>query len=304
MYRNLKISANFLLILAFLLFSQSACKNKKDKSNESIYETLDVDIDTAKSKLVKFNNTLFSVPSPYQLALLVKQVGVKYNKDLLNLTKNQVNYSSNFKKALNLGIYGADLTYLNIYEQIPDAVEYFSVIKALSQDLALSNAFDPEIFKSIEKNMGNKDSLLYLFSNTYRKADAFLKNNERDQVAVLIITGGWVEGLYILTQTYNENKDSRIINRIGEHKQPLENLIKILSPYYDKSDDYAKLIDGLIDLAYDFDGINMKYIYKEPTVDTKNKLSIINSKSELVVTDKQLKVIIEKIMKIRTDFIN
>ncbi|RLD63932.1 MAG: hypothetical protein DRJ01_02430 [Bacteroidetes bacterium] len=303
MFRTLKIPTNLLLLLVILVISQPACKNKK-KSNENVYETLDVDIDSSASKLVKFNNTLFSVPSPYQLALLVKQVGTKYNKGLLNPTQNQVNYSSNFKKALNLGVYGADLTYLNIYEQIPDAVNYFSVIKTLSQDLALSNAFEPEVFKSIEKNMGNKDSLLHLFSNTYRKADAFLKNNERNQVAVLIITGGWVEGLYLLTQTYKENKNQEILNRIGENKQPLENLIKILSPYYDKSDDYSKLIDGLIDLAYDFDGVEMKYTYIEPTVDTKNKISIINSKSELLISDNQLTVISDKIKKIRNDFIN
>ncbi len=304
MFKNGKISINLLLLLATLLVFQPACKNKKEKSNEDIYKTIDVDIDTSASKLVKFNNTLFSVPSPYQLALLVKQVGVKYNKDLINPTQNQVNYTSNFKKALNLGIYGTDLTYLNIYEQIPEAINYFSVIKTLTQNLALSNAFDPEIFNSIEKNMGNKDSLLYLFSNTYRKADAFLKNNERNQVAVLIVAGGWVEGLYLLTQTARESKDTQILNRIGEHKQPLENLIKILSPYYDKSDDYAKFIDGLIDLAYDFDGIKTKYTYNEPTVDTKNKITIINSKSELVITDEQLTNISKKINNIRNGLIN
>lgn len=304
MLKSPKISINFLLLLAVLLVFQSACKNKKEKSKDDIYKTLDVEIDTSASKLVKFNNTLFSVPSPYQLAMLVKKVGAKYNNNLLNPIQNQVNYTSNFKKALNMGIYGADLTYLNIYEQIPEAINYFSVIKTLSQDLALSNAFDPKIFKSIEKNMGNKDSLLYLFSNTYRKADAFLKNNDRNQVAALIVAGGWVEGLYLLTQTAKENKNSEILNRIGEHKQPLENLIKILSPYYDKSDDYAKLIDSLIDLAYDFDGIKMKYTYEEPIIDTKKKLSIINSKSELIVTDKQLEVITTKINKIRNTLIN
>lgn len=304
MFKNHKISISLLLLLAVLLVFQPACKNKNEKSKEDIYKALDVEIDTSASKLIKFNNTLFSVPSPYQLTLLVKKVGAKYNGNLLNPIQNQVNYTSNFKKSLNLGIYGADLTYLNIYEQIPEAINYFSVIKTLSQNLALSNAFDPKIFKSIEKNMGNKDSLLYLFSNTYRKTDAFLKNNDRNQVAVLIVAGGWVEGLYLLTQTAKENKNSEILNRIGEHKQPLENLIKILSPYYDKSDDYEKLIDSLIDLAYDFDGINMKYTYEEPIVDTKNKFSIINSKSELIVTDKQLEVITTKINKIRNNLIN
>ena len=304
MFKNGKISINLLLLLAILLVFQPACKNKKEKSSEDIYKTLDVDIDTSASKLVKFNNTLFSVPSPYQLTLLVKQAGVKYNEDLINPTQNLVNYTSNFKKALNLGIYGADLTYLNVYEQIPEAINYFSVIKTLTQDLALSNAFGPKIFNSIEKNMGNKDSLLYLFSNTYRKADAFLKNDERNQVAGLIIAGGWVEGLYLLTQTVRENKNTEILNRIGENKQPLENLIKILSPYYDKSDDYANLIDNLIDLAYDFDGIKTKYTYNEPTVDTKNRITIINSKSELVITDEQLTNISKKINNIRNGLIN
>jgi len=128
---------------------------------------------------IQFDNTTFSLPSPYQMAYLVKSLNLDYNKDFLNPTKNASKYTNNFKKALNLGVYGADLGYLNIYEQTPDAINYFSVIKKLSEDLDLLAAFNAETINRIESNMGNKDSLMYILSNTYRTADAYLKDNER-----------------------------------------------------------------------------------------------------------------------------
>jgi len=249
---------------------------------------------------IQFDNTTFSLPSPYQMAYLVKSLNLDYNKDFLNPTKNASKYTNNFKKALNLGVYGADLGYLNIYEQTPDAINYFSVIKKLSEDLDLLAAFNAETINRIESNMGNKDSLMYILSNTYRTADAYLKDNERKDIGVLILAGGWIESTFILTQIALNNKSQQeVINRIGEQKNPLENLIKILSPFYNESNEYTELTEKLIDLAYEFDGIDINYTYEAPIIDKEKKLTIINSKSEVVMSDEQLQTINKKIGAIR-----
>jgi len=280
-----------------------SCNTAQKQAEEEIYEAMEIEIDSAATQLVKFNNTLFSLPSPYQLAIMVKENGLTYNREILNPTNNLANYTNNYKKSLNLGIFGADLAYLNIYEQVPDAINYFSAIKVLAQDIGVTEAFDMNTMQSIERNMGNKDSLLYIISNTYRSADAYLKANDRNDVGVLVLAGGWIEGLHILLQIVKDQKNQEIINRIGENKQPLENLIKILSPYYNQSKEFATLIDDFIDLAYDFDGITSEYQYAETEIIPDKKLAIINSQTRVNITDEQLAAITTKVENIRNKII-
>jgi len=309
MIRNIYTLSKRISIISFialaLIFTLYGCNSGETTSDEEqdIEKAIDNEIDSTAATIVQFNNSLFSIPSPYEIAFLVKNENIDFNKDFLNPVNRSHNYINNFKKALNLGVYGADLGYLNIYEQTPDAVSYFSAIKVLSQELDISNAFDQKTISRVEKNMGNKDSLLYILSSTYRHADIYLKDNNRSELGVLILTGGWLESVNVLVNIAKNTKNENITKRIGEQKYPLDNMIKILSPYYNESEEYGKLIESLIDLAYDFDGIDVHYTYKKPEVFADKKLTVINSESQLVMSDEQLNMISEKITAIRNTII-
>jgi len=293
-----------LLIMGILAIGFYSCGDSEDANEtENIDKKINDEIEDIGSTTLQVDGALFSIPSPYEIAFLVKNQRIDFNKEFLNSVNRSHNYVNNYKKALNLGVYGADLGYLNIYEQTPDAVSYFSAIKILSQELDISNAFNNETISSIEKNMGNKDSLLYIISNTYRKADKYLKDNNRNDLGVLILTGGWLESFHILVQIAQTEKNPQVIKRIGEQKYPLENLITILNPFYNESPEYGELIDQLVELAYIFDGIDVEYTYIKPEVDAKNKLTVINSTSELVISDEQLIMISEKLTEIRSNII-
>jgi len=300
-----KLRSKIKLVSAILLMSVAINGCNSDGNNEDkIEQNIESNIDSMQGTLIKFDNTLFSIPSPYEIAFLVKNSNLDFNKSLLNPYNKSHNYTNNFQKALNLGVYGANLGYLNVFEQNSEGIQYFSVIKILSQELGIENAFDKQTITRIENNLGNKDSLMFIISNSYRKADQYLKDNNRNDIGVLILAGGWLESTYMLTQLSQSSKNKEIDTRIGEQKHPLDNLIKILSPYYNQSKEYAELIDVLIDLAYDFDGIDINYTYSAPTVDVKNKLTVINSKSELIMTDQQLKTISDKISAIRKKIVD
>ncbi len=282
-----------------------------DNAEDSVDKAITSSIDSTSSRIFKYNNVVFCLPSPYQFSIFIKDLGVKYNKSYLNQTTKLKQYTSTFKKAIGIGVYGSDLGYLNIYEQTPDAVAYFSVLKSLSQDVGIANIFDNATIKRIETNMGNKDSLLYILSNTYRKADAYLKENDRNNIAVLVLAGGWIESLYIQCEIYKENEKSgntkvtkEVRKKIAEQKYPLDNLIKVLSPFYNHSEEYTGMTDELIELAYEFDGVDYKYTYKEPTTDAAKKITYINSESEIVITDQQLKQIITKISALRNRLVD
>lgn len=286
------------IILAFLGTAIFTGCGNDGKDDNQVDEQLE-DTSQSSTSLIKIDNHLFSIPSPYQVAILIKQMNFEYNKEYLNPYNRSHSYITNFKKALNLGVYGANLGYLTMYEQSSESVQYFSVIKILMQEMNIESTFNKDLFKRIETNIGNKDSMLNLVSRSYRDVDQYLKDNNRNEVGVLILTGGWIESLYLMTNLAAAKKNDELLRRIGEQKYPLDNLIKILSPYYNVSEEYAVLIDGLIDLAYEFDGVDINYTFVPPTVEADKKLTTINSKSELVMSEQQLKTISEKIAEIR-----
>jgi hypothetical protein len=260
------------------------------------------EIDTS-SILIKLSNNLFTLPSPYQATYTIKNSDIGFQKSFLNPPENVSNYSTNFKQAINIGIYGTDLGYLNIYDQIPDVISYFTVIKKLSQELGIHNAIQIELIDKIEKNIDNQDSLLHYLTSTYRQFDSYLKTNNRKDIGVLIVTGGWIESLYILSHSAVDSKDRKLINRLGEQKHPLDNLIEILSPYYYRSKDFSLLIDELVDLAYEFDGIIYSYTYEKPKIHPEKKHTVVNSTSNVIISEYHLKTIANKISSIRNKII-
>ncbi len=306
MILNLLNKFGLFILVTVVMFTYSCDGSGDDITEEEIEQNLEVEIDSTASTIVQYNNTLFSIPSPYEIGFLVKKINADLNVEMLNPTNKIDKYSNNFKKGINLGIYGADLGYLNVYEQIKDAASYFGAVKILSQELNISNAFDKATIEAVERNMnsGNKDSLMFIISNSYRKADQYLEDNNRENIGELILTGGWLESLYILTEIESVHHDEELVRRIAEQKHPLDNIIKILSPYYNKSDDYKNLIESFVDLAYDFDGIDLTYTYEEPEVFADKKLTIIKSKSDATISDEQLKTISEKVKAIRKSLID
>ncbi|RZT96521.1 hypothetical protein EV201_1159 [Ancylomarina subtilis] len=295
------------LVIIFLIIIVAASifylRKPSDKTTDEVKLIENLVASSVKAEhesgtIFHFNNILFSLPSPYQISLILHESGISYNKELLNTTNKASDYVTNFSRAINFGVYGVDLGYINIYQQTQDAASYFAVLKILSLDLGIYKVLNQETVNRIETNIDNRDSLMVIVSETYRNVDKFLKNNKREDTGALILAGGWIESVYVLTQEMKNNPHPDLMQRIAEQKRPLENLIKLLVPYAENSENYKFLIENLIDLAYTFDEIIEEYEYI-PSIDfPKKKLTIVNSKSKLIITPKLTSVITEKIDKL------
>jgi hypothetical protein len=102
--------------------------------------------------IINVGGEIFSIPSPIQTALLIKGSGANYDKSILNPSTKSSQYSTNFAKAINLGIYGADLGYVTIYDQSQDAIGFLNAAKKLSDGLGVSAAFDAKTIERFTKN--------------------------------------------------------------------------------------------------------------------------------------------------------
>jgi hypothetical protein len=300
MVKNFFNFRNQLIALSTLALLTYSC-GEDTPANED--DTTQEEVNPKQSQLMEIDGKVFSIPSPIQTATLIKNSGTNYNKAMLNVPSNVTKYSTNFKKAINLGVYGADLGYVTLYEQTQDAISFLTAIKSIGDDLGVSSAFDMELVERFEKNIGNQDSILAMVSDAYKASDRYLKNSQQNDVGGLILAGGWIESLYFATNAAKMTNNKEIIKRIGEQKTTVSNLIKLLTPYYSKSD-YTALVDSLIELDELFSKIEIVYTYVKPTVDAKNKTTTINSTTDVSITPEQLAAITEKVNKIRAELIN
>lgn len=254
------------------------------------------------SNLFEIEGKVFSIPSPIQTAFLLKEVGTTYQSSLLNSTDKATSYITTQGKALNLGIYGADLGYATIYDQSQEAISYMAVSKRLTSELGISGLYDKEQLKRFESNIGNQDSLLALVSDAFKSADKYLKNNQQSDLSVLILAGGWVETLHFATNLAKSTDNQAIKNRIGEQKITIKNLINLLLPY-NEGPEVADLVNQLNELKDIYAGITFNYEFKEPETIAEEKLTIIKSVSSVDMSAQQLLDIADKVDSIRNSII-
>jgi hypothetical protein len=199
------------------------------------------------------NSGFYDFPQPIQQVQILQKAGAIYDRGLLNPLENVPKYTLTTSKALNLGIYGADLSYSAVFNQSQDVILYLSASKKLSEELNMKGDFYPDIMKRMEKSSGNKDSLMQIVSDVYRSSNEALKENDQSHISALVVVGSFVEAMYIGTQVAKDVKDKDVIyKRIGEFKSSLNNLVALIATAYDS--DFANILPDLR---------NIKAIYDE-----------------------------------------
>jgi hypothetical protein len=288
-----------LFLFSLSLALVASCGNDEGDNKQKVDKEI---IDPNQSLNTNFDGKIFSIPSPVQTALLIKQANLPFNQELLNPIENASNYSTEYKQALNLGIYGTDLGYSSLYEQKSVSLKYLSVVEKLTGQLGLENAFDKKFMSRFEKNSDNQDSVMMIVSDAFRKADNFLKSSNRKSTSALILTGGWIESLYFACELNKTKENKKIIERIGQQQQTLHTIIEILKEY-NKSNTNNDLIRDLEDLRFFFDKVIIDYQFVEPKTDSKNKTTTLQHNISVKIDTGVLNQITLKVRSIRENIL-
>lgn len=287
------------LAIALLMYSCGSETPVPDKHDEQAVEKK-TEEDVVSPTITKFKGEIFSVPSPIQVAIILKEANVGFNEDLLNDVSKSKQYVSQFQKALNMGVYGTDLAYVSTYQKNQAVLEYFSSVKGLADELGIRFNVDEEIMVRFGSNVDNIDSLYVLTGEIYQEANNYLNENDQDEVASLILTGGWVESMHMMI---NGITDAALVKqKIGEQKSALRSLVKLLNVY---DDEKVKSIQGSLKvIKNEIDAIEYKYSYIEPIEDDKKKTTYLKSRTTVNMTDESLVSIKTKLSDLRNDIIN
>ncbi|HLP12257.1 MAG TPA: hypothetical protein VK177_10035 [Flavobacteriales bacterium] len=244
----------------------------------------------------------YQIPTPNELFGIIKQIGGKGNQGILHKVEDGSKYSDARQKALNFGIYSADLAYASSYDFGTLNLDYLNLIKKMGDEMDISGAFDKTVFDQAAKNIDNNDSIMKISNGLYFKAYSFLEENERGTTLGNIVTGAWIESLYLITSVagpYKENDP--VIQRIAEQKYNYENLWGFLMKY--ESDEGIKqTISELEELGMIFDSLEMKD-GGEAKVEEKDGKNVIVGGSDIVITKAQYNDLVKKIKELRTRMI-
>ena len=142
----------------------------------------------------------FNVPSTMKTAYILKKAGATYDSSFpLNPNKANDDFTTE-QQALLLGIYGSDLNYTIVSNKNQETIYYLNSINSLGEKLGLGNILNQEMKNRIEKNVNSKDSMQVIITDLFWKIEQSLNEDGRSRIGALIVTGGWIEGLYVATQ--------------------------------------------------------------------------------------------------------
>lgn len=220
---------NAILLLA-LFFGLSFCKNAEKEEEITVDEPVDsVKVAVAVEKTKKTAEHVFnSLPDRSEILKLVAENKLEYDTQILNEPENVKNYNNELYIALNLGVYGSDLSVAGIFDQTQESILFLKCVNSLSQKLGVNKAFDQTMFDRMESQRDNKDSTLQIITLAFRQADEILKQNNRPATSALIIAGVWIEGFYTSCQIAKKTPSEGIVKAIIRHKETLDNIIVLL----------------------------------------------------------------------------
>jgi hypothetical protein len=249
-------------------------------------------------------NIMQSIPSPIETSFLIKGIGAPYNVSNLNDHNLVSNYNTNYSQALNLGVYSTDLGFANLYDKNQDVLNYLNAVKKLADNLGIGQYFDYKTIKELASSSGNVEQLLQLTQQNLEKIHNHLNEQKRESLTILILTGGWVEALYLTTLVHQKANNKELRDRIGEQKIALEQILTILDVYKTKPN-FDILIADLKELNKIYSKVQIKTTVGKPTQKVVNGEIITedNTVSTIIIQDADVQAITSMVKSIRNKII-
>ncbi|MEI6887919.1 MAG: hypothetical protein ACOYM0_02885 [Bacteroidales bacterium] len=209
----------------------TSCNNtatKDEQANQAAADTIKKDVSlTPENK-----NLLYQFPTPFEVTMMLQRAKAGFIFNITNSPANVTKYSTEKAKALNLGVYSADLAYAATYNYVDETNKFIACTGKLANDLGIAGIYDPTLVDRVKKFNNNKDSLVNMVTKIFSSTNDFLSKNNRNQIAVLVAAGTFVEALYLtasLNQVAADNKSISTV--IFRQKDNLDKLVTILTAY-------------------------------------------------------------------------
>ncbi len=224
-----RLSITIMALVSMLYACQTASNPTTDKlSSDSL---------SKDSIAQNVKEVVYPLPAPFELTQMLNDIGAAYVGKILNPVNKVDKYFTEKDKAVNLGIYGADLAYATTYNKEEDVKSYLKAVRTLIDALGVNIDYSPLFSDEVKMKANNKDTLAQIITNTFYSTYSSLREKNSPELAVIMVSGMWIELMYIATHiskdTYN---NTQMVNLITKQKDSYNKLVNLLEKYPENKD--------------------------------------------------------------------
>jgi hypothetical protein len=267
---------NTLFVLSVaVVFTLASCKSGNTGTEQ---DTASADTVNKSEISQEVKDVVYPLPTPFEVTKMLNEIGAKYNSSVLNPANKAEKYFTESSKAVNLGVYGADLAYAATYDKKQDIKLYSGALKKLADELGINIDYSSLIDEVNKDKFNNKDTLATFITNTFFDTYQYLSKKSNPDLAIVMTSGVWVELMYIATNISEDTYHySGIVKLITDQKgsytklmellasrnanpeiKDLETKLSVLKPVFDKIDtglsetDYALILKTIKEVRKSF----------------------------------------------------
>jgi hypothetical protein len=215
-------------ILVLATVGLGSCKNKKSEGQQR------VELDERARIEKTIEESVYPLPTSADVIKLLTDLDVGYIIGVANPVDKASGYLTSRNRAINLGIYGADLSYCTLYNMQQEVMNYLNSVRTLANELNMSQIYDEALYAEIKENFDNKDRLVAILTGAFNNTYGYLSENDQESLALLVVGGAWVEGMYITTHiSESVYHVEGIVRVLLEQKASFDLFMDIAKPYAD-----------------------------------------------------------------------
>jgi len=218
---------NSLTVIVAALFFIMSCKGgvKPAEQDQLAADSLNKELLASDIKEV-----LYPLPAPFEMTKMLNDIGATYSSGNLNPANKVEKYITEQQKALNLGVYAADLAYAATFNQQQAIQTYLSSIKTLADELGVTYDYSKLMSEEYKSKFENKDSLTIIVTNTIYDTYQYLNQKSNPDLAVDMVTGVWIELMYIATNISRDSYNfTGLVDIISNQKASYEKVMSLLA---------------------------------------------------------------------------
>jgi len=244
------------VIIPMLILSVSVLSSCKNRAEKKVLDQKDqIELNQVQSLENEIEKNVYPLPTSAEVINMLSELEVGYMLGIANPVGNARKYLTSSSKAINMGAYGADLSYATLYNIQQEVLNYLDAIRSLANELHMAQIYDETLYDRILKNFDNRDELVNILTEAFNNTYAYLSENDQQSLALLVVGGAWVEGMYLTTHVSEAAYQVAGISRVLiEQKESFDLFIDITNPYLedpnikefvDKLEPIRKVYSGL-----------------------------------------------------------
>jgi hypothetical protein len=263
------------IILPMLILCVSglgSCKNRSEKK-----DLKKVELEQAETLQNEIEKNVYPLPTSAEVIKMLQDLEVGYILGISNPVENARKYLTSPSKAINLGAYGADLSYATLYNIQQEIINYLNAIQSLATELNMTKIYDETLYDRIKDNFDKRDELVSILTDAFNNTYAYLSDNDQQALALLVVGGAWIEGMYLTTHVSEAAYQVAGISKVLiEQKNSFDLFMDITKPYMDDQN-LKEFVDKLDPIKKVYEGLTTS-LTNQNIMDITNAIASIRGK--------------------------